>query len=163
MRRATLIVALAVVLVGVSDPIDGAQTKSGPVTLEALVRVAPAPQMKAQNRNRPRWKAPPAAVRIKAPVPAAPIPGIPGIPGSGEPDWYAIAECESSGRWSLNVGLFWGGLQFLPSTWFAYGGGPFEDHGQPFPYSAAEQIAVAERVLAGQGPGAWPNCFQWAA
>jgi hypothetical protein len=80
-----------------------------------------------------------------------------------EADWWAIAQCESSGRWDLNVGLFWGGLQFLPSTWFAYGGGPFDDVGQPFPYSPAEQIFVAERVLAGQGSSAWPRCFRWAA
>src|SRR6266508_2170091 len=75
-------------------------------------------------------------------------------------DWYAIAMCESSGNWAANTGNgFWGGLQFTPSTWFAYGGGPFDGVG-PFPYSSSEQIAVGERVLAGQGPGAWPNCFQ---
>jgi hypothetical protein len=75
-------------------------------------------------------------------------------------DWYAIAQCESSGNWSINTGNgFWGGLQFTPSTWFAYGGGPFDGVG-PFPYSASQQIAVAERVLASQGPGAWPYCFR---
>jgi Transglycosylase-like domain len=73
----------------------------------------------------------------------------------------AIASCESGGRWDVNSGNgYWGGLQFAPSTWFAYGGGPFDGSGS-FPYSAAQQIAVAEGVLAGQGPGAWPNCFQW--
>jgi Transglycosylase-like domain len=78
---------------------------------------------------------------------------------SGSPDWYAIAACESGGRWDLNSGNgYWGGLQFAPSSWFAYGGGPFDGVG-PFPYSADEQIAVAEAVYAGQGPSAWPNCF----
>lgn len=82
--------------------------------------------------------------------------------GSGRADWYAIAQCESGGRWDINTGNgYWGGLQFLPSTWFGYGGGPFDGKG-PFPYSTAVQIAVAERVLAGQGPQAWPNCFHWA-
>jgi Transglycosylase-like domain len=77
-------------------------------------------------------------------------------------DWYAIAACESSGRWALNTGNgFYGGLQFTLSTWLAYGGGPFDGVG-PFPYSAGQQIAVAERVMSGQGPGAWPNCFRWA-
>ena len=77
-------------------------------------------------------------------------------------DWTAIAACESGGDWSINTGNgFWGGLQFTPQTWFAFGGGPFDGVG-PFPYSAATQIAVAERVLAVQGPMAWPNCFVWA-
>jgi hypothetical protein len=76
-------------------------------------------------------------------------------------DWYAIAQCESGGRWDYSgPSGFWGGLQFAPSTWFAFGGGPYDGVG-PFPYSPAEQIAVAERVLAVQGPGAWPNCFRW--
>jgi hypothetical protein len=80
---------------------------------------------------------------------------------SGQPDWYAIAGCESGGRWDINTGNgYWGGLQFAPSTWFAYGGGPFDGTG-PFPYSAGEQIAVAEAVYASQGSGAWPNCFRW--
>jgi Transglycosylase-like domain len=83
-----------------------------------------------------------------------------GSGSSGGANWYAIAACESGGNWSLNTGNgFWGGLQFTPSTWFANGGGPFSGDG-PFPYSAGAQIAVAERVLAAQGPGAWPNCFQ---
>jgi hypothetical protein len=80
---------------------------------------------------------------------------------AGQPDWYAIAGCESGGRWDVNsANGYWGGLQFAPSTWFAYGGGPFDGIG-PFPYSVAAQIAVAERVFAGQGPGAWPYCFRW--
>lgn len=99
---------------------------------------------------------------LAAPAAPAPGPAIPYSAPSGKADWYAIAQCESGGRWNLNSGNgFWGGLQFLPSTWFAYGGGAFDGVG-PFPYSAGQQIAVAQRVLAGQGPGAWPNCFRWA-
>ena len=80
----------------------------------------------------------------------------------GGADWDAIAACESGGRWDLNTGNgYFGGLQFARNTWYAYGGGSFDESG-PFPFSRAEQIAVAERVLAGQGPGAWPNCFHWA-
>ena len=81
-------------------------------------------------------------------------------PSSGA-NWVAIAQCESGGNWAINTGNgYWGGLQFAPSTWFAFGGGPFDGTG-PFPYTADEQIAVAERVLAAQGPSAWPNCFSW--
>lgn len=97
-----------------------------------------------------------------APTAATPAAGPVRAVASGKADWYAIAACESGGRWNLNSGNgFWGGLQFLPSTWFAYGGGAFNGAG-PLPYSAGSQIAVAERVLAGQGPNAWPSCFRWA-
>lgn len=68
--------------------------------------------------------------------------------------WDALAECESSGDWSINTGNgYSGGLQFAPSTWRAYGG-----EGSAHNASRTEQIAVAERVLDGQGWGAWPAC-----
>jgi nucleoid-associated protein YgaU len=68
--------------------------------------------------------------------------------------WDAIAQCESSGNWHINTGNgYYGGLQFLPSTWEAFGGS-----GSAADASKAQQIAVAERVLASQGWGAWPAC-----
>ncbi len=83
-------------------------------------------------------------------------------PPSGAADWDAIAACESGGNWASNTGNgYWGGLQFAPETWFSYDGGPFSGVG-PFPYSREYQIGVAERVLAGQGPGAWPICYRSA-
>ena len=68
--------------------------------------------------------------------------------------WDTLAQCESSGNWSTNTGNgFSGGLQFTPQTWRAFGG-----KGQAHHASRAQQIAVAERVLQGQGWGAWPAC-----
>ncbi|MGN7150025.1 transglycosylase family protein [Arthrobacter sp. SAFR-179] len=68
--------------------------------------------------------------------------------------WDALAQCESGGNWSINTGNgFSGGLQFTPSTWAAYGG-----TGSPENASREQQIAVAERVQASQGWGAWPSC-----
>ncbi|WP_413250285.1 transglycosylase family protein [Sinomonas flava] len=68
--------------------------------------------------------------------------------------WDALAQCEASGNWSANTGNgYYGGLQFTQSTWAAYGGS-----GSPANASRDQQIAVAERVLAGQGWGAWPAC-----
>lgn len=68
--------------------------------------------------------------------------------------WDALAQCESGGDWGINTGNgFSGGLQFTPSTWAGFGG-----VGAPQNASRAEQIAVAERVQAGQGWGAWPSC-----
>jgi uncharacterized ferritin-like protein (DUF455 family) len=40
-----------------------------------------------------------------------------------------------------------------PQTWRAFGG-----KGQAYQASRAERIAVAERVLKGQGWDAWPAC-----
>jgi hypothetical protein len=68
--------------------------------------------------------------------------------------WETLAQCESGGRWNTNTGNgFAGGLQFTSETWRAYGG-----VGSPASASRAEQIAVAERVLIGQGWKAWPAC-----
>ncbi|GAA4994071.1 transglycosylase family protein [Pseudonocardia tropica] len=68
--------------------------------------------------------------------------------------WDQLAQCESGGNWSINTGNgFSGGLQFTPSTWKAFGGS-----GSAQNASRAEQIAVAEKVLAAQGWGAWPSC-----
>jgi hypothetical protein len=72
-------------------------------------------------------------------------------------NWDALAQCESSGNWSANTGNgFSGGLQFTQSTWNAYGGSQYA----PSAASASrdQQITVAQRVLAAQGPGAWPVC-----
>lgn len=72
-------------------------------------------------------------------------------------EWDQVARCESGGNWAINTGNgYHGGLQFSPSTWSSHGGSEYA----PAAYMATkeEQIAVAERVLAGQGKGAWPVC-----
>ncbi|MEU4585746.1 transglycosylase family protein [Kitasatospora aureofaciens] len=71
--------------------------------------------------------------------------------------WDSVAQCESGGDWSINTGNgFYGGLQFTSSTWKAYGGTAYA--AQANQASRAQQISVAEKVLASQGPGAWPVC-----
>ena len=76
--------------------------------------------------------------------------------GSGV-NWDAIAACESGGNWSTNTGNgFSGGLQFSQGTWDAYGGGQYASTAAGA--SRSQQIAVAQKVLAGQGIGAWPVC-----
>ncbi|RAJ73575.1 transglycosylase-like protein with SLT domain [Streptomyces sp. PsTaAH-137] len=71
--------------------------------------------------------------------------------------WDAVAQCESGGNWSANTGNgFSGGLQFTPSTWAAYGGTQYAANAHQA--SKAEQITVAQKVLADQGAGAWPHC-----
>ncbi|MCX4692960.1 transglycosylase family protein [Streptomyces sp. NBC_01408] len=71
--------------------------------------------------------------------------------------WDKVAECESGGTWSANFGSgAYGGLQFTQEQWQGAGGLDFAE--RPDLASRAQQIAVGERVLASQGPQAWPLC-----
>lgn len=68
--------------------------------------------------------------------------------------WDRLAQCESGGNWQINTGNgYYGGLQFLPSTWRAVGG-----TGLPHQHSREEQIKRAEILLARAGWGQWPAC-----
>jgi hypothetical protein len=72
-------------------------------------------------------------------------------------EWDQVAACESGNNWAINTGNgYQGGLQFSPSTWTGHGGGEFAPSADQA--TREQQIAVAERVLASQGPGAWPTC-----
>jgi resuscitation-promoting factor RpfB len=77
--------------------------------------------------------------------------------GSSTPSgsvWDKLAQCESGGNWSINTGNgYYGGLQFSLSTWRAYGGS-----GMPNEASREEQIAIAKKLQADAGWGAWPAC-----
>lgn len=71
--------------------------------------------------------------------------------------WDKVADCESSGNWAINTGNgYYGGLQFSQSTWAAYGGLKYAPRADLA--SKQQQILVAEKTLAGQGPEAWPVC-----
>lgn len=71
--------------------------------------------------------------------------------------WDAVAACESGGNWSINTGNgYYGGLQFAQSTWEGFGGTQYAPRADLA--SREQQIAIAEKTLAVQGPGAWPVC-----
>ncbi|MDO4910391.1 MAG: transglycosylase family protein [Corynebacterium sp.] len=71
--------------------------------------------------------------------------------------WDALAQCEAGGNWSINTGNgYYGGLQFNPGTWLAYGGGQYASTANQA--TREQQIAIAEKVQAAQGWGAWPSC-----
>ncbi|MGW1019402.1 peptidoglycan DD-metalloendopeptidase family protein [Streptomyces niveus] len=71
--------------------------------------------------------------------------------------WEKVAACESSNNWQINTGnRYYGGLQFSQSTWEAYGGGQYAARADLA--TKDQQIAIAEKVLKGQGPQAWPSC-----
>ncbi|WP_405901104.1 transglycosylase family protein [Streptomyces sp. NBC_00727] len=71
--------------------------------------------------------------------------------------WEKVAACESTGNWHVNSGNgYFGGLQFTRSTWAAYGGTDYAPRADLA--TRDQQIAIAEKVLDSQGPGAWPVC-----
>jgi uncharacterized protein YabE (DUF348 family) len=77
---------------------------------------------------------------------------------SGDSVWDALADCESGGNWAANTGNgYYGGLQFLQSTWLAYGGGVYAS--LPSDATREEQIAIATKVRdAAGGYSPWPAC-----
>ena len=80
-----------------------------------------------------------------------------GANAATDAEWDTVARCESSGNWSINTGNgYHGGLQFAPSTWTGHGGGQFAPAANLA--TREQQIAIAEKVLATQGKGAWPVC-----
>ncbi|CAM5655029.1 LysM peptidoglycan-binding domain-containing protein [Streptomyces aurantiogriseus] len=88
---------------------------------------------------------------------AAPLMAAGNASAATASEWDAVAQCESGGNWSINTGNgYYGGLQFSASTWAAYGGTQYASTADKA--SKAQQIEIAEKVLAGQGKGAWPVC-----
>src|SRR6202048_535842 len=80
-------------------------------------------------------------------------------PAAAAPDseWDRVAACESGGNWAINTGNgYHGGLQFTQGTWASHGGTQYAPSAQLA--TREQQIAIAERVLASQGRGAWPVC-----
>lgn len=72
--------------------------------------------------------------------------------------WDRIAWCESGGNWHYppvtnRTGTYSGGLMVWTKAWIAYGGRQFA--GQAWQATKAEQITVAERILADRGWSAW--------
>ena len=119
----------------------------------------------------PPWlaRAARAATAAARPAPAAPAGAAPAAPAASAPaaspppasaggvNWAAIAACESGGNWAASTGNgFYGGLQFTEQTWLGYGGGRYASSANLA--TPAQQIAIAQNVLAGQGIGAWPVC-----
>jgi transglycosylase-like protein/putative peptidoglycan binding protein len=75
--------------------------------------------------------------------------------GSGSSELDAIAECESGGNPTAvsRTGRYRGKYQFSRATWAALGG-----KGDPARAPESTQDAMAAKLLAQRGPGAWPAC-----
>ncbi|MFD3654186.1 transglycosylase family protein [Streptomyces sp. NPDC058620] len=88
---------------------------------------------------------------------AIPLLGATGAHAADASTWDRVAECESGGMWSADLGNgYYGGLQFSQDTWSAYGGSAYAPRADLA--SRSQQIAVAEKVLKDEGPQAWPSC-----
>ncbi|MFE9171444.1 transglycosylase family protein [Streptomyces kebangsaanensis] len=88
---------------------------------------------------------------------AIPLMAASGASAADGTTWDKVAGCESGGSWSADTGNgYYGGLQLTQEDWEGYGGldyAPSADQA-----SRSQQIAVAEKILADRGPGAWPTC-----
>ena len=91
--------------------------------------------------------------------PASPAPSAGNTSGAGlnlanAAMWDRIAQCESGGRWNINTGNgYYGGLQFLTSTWLSNGGGDFASRADLA--TREQQITVANRLYARAGLQPW--------
>ena len=71
--------------------------------------------------------------------------------------WSGVAQCESGGNWAINTGNgYYGGVQFLLSTWRSVGGS-----GYPHQNSPGEQAYRAEILRQRSGLGQWPVCGRY--
>lgn len=132
-----------------------------------VASLPPAPEPEPE----PEPVAAPAPAPVPAPAPApapapepepAPEPApvvdaaqAPAVPSDSV--WDALAVCESSGNWAMNSGNgFYGGIQFMHSTWVNMGGRQWAEY--PHQATREQQIEVATRLQAQYGWGQWPAC-----
>ncbi|MBV7699623.1 transglycosylase family protein [Streptomyces sp. TRM70350] len=88
---------------------------------------------------------------------AIPLLGATGASAASGTTWDRVAECETGGSWSADTGNgYYGGLQLSQEDWEKYGGLTYAASADRA--SRSQQIAVAEKVLADQGVGAWATC-----
>jgi resuscitation-promoting factor RpfB len=130
----------------VDGKVESRKRLSSVVTQKAVTRV-----IAVGTKSRP-------VAKVSPPTPAPkPSPGNTsgaGLNTSNAAMWDRIAQCESTGNWSINTGNgYYGGLQFDLQTWLGAGGDDFAS--RPDLASREEQITVANRVYADRGLQPW--------
>lgn len=115
-----------------------------PAPEPAPVAPEPAPEPEPEPASEPAPE--PASTPKPAPAPAAPSGSV----------WDRLAQCESGGRWDLNVGTYDGGLQFHPQTWNSWKKSSYPQYA--WQATRAQQIDAASRLQAAYGWGQWPAC-----
>src|SRR5690349_4624021 len=69
-------------------------------------------------------------------------------------NWDAIAQCESGQDWHINTGNgYYGGLQFLTSTWLGAGGGKYAPRADKA--TREQQIEIASTLSLSNWECAW--------
>jgi resuscitation-promoting factor RpfA len=127
---------------------------SAPAVQEIMTTPSTTSPSSARSRNPRRYAVGLAAAGAIA---LAPFAGVGVASAADDATWDLLAQCESSGNWSINTGNgYYGGVQFSQSTWEAFGGGAYAPRADLA--TREQQIAVAEQTLAVQGWGAWPAC-----
>ena len=125
---------------------------------------APKPKATATPKPTPTATPKPTPTATSTPKPSTPNPeptstpsktaSTSGLDVSRAAMWDRIAQCESTGNWSINSGNgYYGGLQFDLQTWLGAGGGDFAS--RPDLASREQQITVANRVYADRGLQPW--------
>lgn len=130
-------------------------TKSKPAPKVAAPAPASSPKQSSPRTSSPQPSAPkPAAPKPAAPQPSSAPASSSGLDTSRSAMWDRIAQCESTGNWSINSGNgYYGGLQFDVQTWIGAGGGDFASRADLA--SREQQITVANRVYADRGLQPW--------
>ncbi|MDJ0317173.1 resuscitation-promoting factor [Arthrobacter antibioticus] len=124
------------------DGVVVSRTETGSKVVQEPV----AAKISVGSKERPAPKAAPTA---EGAATGAPAPAM-----SNEAMWDAIAQCESTGNWSINTGNgYYGGLQFDIGSWMANGGGAYAPNASLA--TKAQQIAVANTYYAKAGLGPW--------
>jgi hypothetical protein len=94
--------------------------------------------------------------RIGVPVRNRPTSGRGTVHTSQSGAWACIAQHESGGNPAINTGNgYYGMYQFTQQSWLAAGGGAYAPRADLA--SAGAQTAVAQRLQAMSGWGAWPS------
>ncbi|WP_427115330.1 transglycosylase family protein [Pseudarthrobacter scleromae] len=124
------------------------------------VAVQPVPEkVTVGTKPKPVAQAAPAA-KAATPAGAGANTGAAAPAMMNEAMWDKIAQCESTGNWSINSGNgYYGGLQFDIRTWIGAGGGAYAPNASLA--TKAQQIDIANRVYAQRGLQPW-GCG-WAA
>ncbi|HET6855519.1 MAG TPA: transglycosylase family protein [Streptomyces sp.] len=115
--------------------------------------------LSANGRHRRPRQAPAlvVAVGVAGSAIAIPLLGASSAGAAESATWDRVAECESGGMWSADLGNgYYGGLQFSQETWKDFGGTAYAPRADLA--SRSQQIQIAEKVFADQGPQAWPSC-----
>ncbi|MEV7215497.1 transglycosylase family protein [Kitasatospora cineracea] len=88
---------------------------------------------------------------------ALPLLAVTGAHAAPSAVWDRVADCESGGNWSSDQGNgSYGGLGINAQRWTDYGGTQYA--ALPNGATRSQQIAVAERILATEGPSPWSAC-----